>query len=282
MKHLAIGLLFASLWASASVATKVGLRSGEPLVITNLRFFLAGALMLLWAHVIRRHRWPQRDEWGPLTLYGALNCTIYLAAFALAMREVTAGVGTLAVGLSPLLIGLLSALWLRKPVSIKMAAGLLLGVLGVALAAWPALQQAQATPRGVATLTFGIVSYSVGNVYYAGRTWALPRIAINGWQVFLAAVLLLPVTLLTSTWEHNHFDRDFWISVGWLAIPVSIGAVSMWLYLLKIDPVKASMWLFVCPLLGFLYAYLLLGEPFTVFAMGGTGLVISGLYLGLR
>jgi probable blue pigment (indigoidine) exporter len=81
MKNNLIGLLFAMLWASASVATKLGLQSAQPLAIANVRFFLAGIIMLLGAHLWRKYRLPERDEWQPLLIYGLLNVTIYLGLY---------------------------------------------------------------------------------------------------------------------------------------------------------------------------------------------------------
>jgi probable blue pigment (indigoidine) exporter len=282
MKEILIGLLFASLWASASVATKFGLRTGEPFVITNVRFALAAALMLGWAHIGRRHPLPGKTDWVPLLIYGMLNCSIYLGAFSFAMRYCTAGIGTLSVGINPLLISVLSAVFLHKKISGKVWAGLLLGITGVGVATFPALQNSTASPLGIGLLAFSMLSYSVGTIYFSGRKWTLPRLVINGWQILFGALTLLPFTLLFTHWERQHFDANFWFSVWWLVIPVSIGAVQLWLYLLHKDPVKAAMWLFLCPILGFLYAYLILGEPVTVYTGAGTVLVILGLYLGQR
>ena len=282
MKEILIGLLFAFLWASASVATKFGLRTGEPFVITNVRFALGAALMLGWAHLVRRHPLPAKADWVPLLIYGMLNCSIYLGAFSFAMRYCTAGVGTLSVGINPLLISVLSAIFLHKKINGQVWLGLFLGITGVGVATFPSLQNSTVTPLGITILSFSMLSYSIGTIYFSGRKWALPRIVINGWQIFFGAITLLPVTFLFTHWERNHFDTNFWLSVWWLVIPVSIGAVQLWLYLLNRDPVKAAMWLFLCPILGFVFAYLLLGEPITVFTGMGTALVILGLYLGQK
>lgn len=279
---LVAGLLFAALWASASVATKIGLLSAQPFVLSNTRFFIAGSLMLLWAHLLRHHRLPARHEWGPLAIYGVLNVGLYLSAFVLAMREVTAGIGTLGVGINPLIISVLSAFWLGRKIALRVWAGLLLGVAGVAIATWPLLQNSTATPRGLAFLGFSMLSYSVGTIYYSGREWSLPRLAINGWQIIFGGLFLLPATLWLYDPALNHYDTRFWGAVSWLILPVSVAAVQLWLYLLRIDEVKASMWLFLCPIFGFLYARIIMGEPITEWTVAGTVLVIAGLYLGRK
>ena len=240
MKNNIIGLIFAMLWASASVATKLGLLSAQPLVIANIRFFLAGFLMLLGAHVLRKYRLPERDEWRPILIYGLLNVTIYLGLYVLAMQELSAGVGSLSVGLSPLMISILSAFWMKRAVKMNEWRGLGLGLIGVAIVVYPLLSDSYVTMKGVILILLSLLAYSVGTVYYSSKTWRLPILAINAWQVLLGGVCLLPFTFAFMETGENHYDARFWYSVGWL-IFVSIGAVQMWLYLLKIDAVKAAL-----------------------------------------
>ncbi len=284
MKNLFAGLLFAMLWASASTATKFGLKSAQPFVIADVRFFIAGIMMIFSAKILRGYRLPTKEEWMPLIIYGFLNVALYLGLFGLAMERVAAGIGTLSIATNPLFISVLSAFWLGKNVSKNVWMGLFLGMVGVSIATYPLLKNGvgNTSIEGIFILLGSMLSYSIGTVYYSSREWTLPRLAINGWQVFFGGVLLLPFTFFTFDIEKNHFDSRFWYSVMWLVIPVSYGAVQLWLYLLKIDAVKAALWLFLCPIFGFIYAYFFLDEPITIYTFIGTGLVILGLYLGQR
>ncbi len=291
MKYILLGLAFAMLWASASVATKYGLKSAQPFVIADVRFFIAGALMLVGAYMLSKnpkqadkgYRLPRKEEWKPLIIYGFLNVGLYLGLFGLAMERVAAGIGTLSIATNPLFISVLTAFWLKKPVAKNVWLGLILGMAGVGIATYPLLLKSNlTTPLGIIILLLSMLSYSIGTVYYSSRKWDLPILAINGWQVLFGGILLLPLTLLTTDMSKNHFDAQFWGSVIWLVIPVSFGAVQLWLYLLKLDAVKAAMWLFLCPIFGFFYAWLLLDEPITIYTFVGTALVILGLYLGQK
>ena len=276
-----IGFVFAALWASASVATKIGLISAPPLVIANVRFFLAGGLMLLAAYIYRKYRLPDRSEWLPLLIYGLLNVTIYLGLYIVAMKELSAGVGSLSPATNPLMISILSAIWLKRPVKRTEWLGLLLGFIGVAIVVYPLMKESYVTMWGLTLIFFSMLSYSIGTVYYSSRTWRLPILAINGWQVFLGGICLLPFTFSLTDFSKQHYDHNFWVSVIWLVV-VSIGAVQMWLYLLKIDPVKASLWLYLCPTFGFIYAKLIMNEPITIYTVVGTLIVIVGLYIGQK
>ena len=282
MKKIFAGLLFAALWGSGSVATKLGLKVSQALLLINTRFILAAFLMLTISLLVYKDRFPKRNEWLPLFICGILSMAIYPSAFVYAMKNVTAGIGTLGSATCPLIISVLNAFWLKQKVTWNIWTGLLIGLCGIALAIYPLLLNAHATPIGVILLTFSMLCYSVGTVYYQSVSWTLSRLSINGWQVLIGGAALLPFTTFLFARQDNTFDTTFWFSVLWLVIPVSILAVQIWLYLLKVEPIKASLWLFLCPVFGFLYSNLLTGEPITIYTIVGTILVIGGLYLGKK
>lgn len=284
MRQLLPGVLFAALWASASVATKFGVSVADPLVLATIRFFIAGLIMLFYAYALAPsgNRLPTGKEWRQLFIFSILNTSLYLGAFVLAIKHISAGIGSLSTATNPLFIMVLSALWLKRKLKAFEIAGVILGLFGVALACYPLLLNSYATIEGLLILLVGMISVSVATVYYAGITWTLPNIVINGWQVFLGGCVLLPFMLFTSDFTNTHLNLTFWLSVFWLIIPVSIVALQLWFYLVKLDAVKASLWIFLCPLFGFAYSYLLLGEPITWHTFVGTGLVILGLGLAQR
>ncbi|HEY3402480.1 MAG TPA: DMT family transporter [Ohtaekwangia sp.] len=279
--HLLEGFVFAMLWASASVAGKFGLYSVEPLVLFNIRFILAGLLLLAVTYGIQRNRLPYGKEWVQLTVFGAFNTALYLGIFIIALQYVAAGITALAIALNPLFISILSAIWTKKRITISVWLSIALGSLGVVVAAYPLLQTAQATIGGLLLLALSMLTYSFGSVYYAAVPWDLPRTVINAWQVFIAGFLIAPLTLIMHRRE-NHFDLTFWLAQAWLIIMVSVFAVQLWLRLLKADPVRASLWLYLCPIFGLLFSTVLLNEPFTLYTASGALLVILALYVGQR
>ena len=271
--------MFSILWASASIAGKFGLHSSEPLTLFTIRFLLAGAILLAYVAIARKWQTPTKKEWIQITIFGAFNTTLYLGIFILALGDVAAGITALMVALNPLMISLLSSIWIRRPVAAREWFSIALGMIGVAIATLPLFEDGYATVFGVVLLLISMLTYSIGAVYYASVKWNLQRSVINGWQVLIGGLLLLPFTLFFEG-GHTTYDTTFWLSVGWLVIPVSIVAVQLWLYLLKEDAVKASLWLFVSPIFGLLYSTWLLDEPFTWFTAGGSLLVLVSLYVG--
>lgn len=283
MKNIGIGLLFSILWSSASVATKFGVQSAPPLVLANIRFFIAGILLLGFSYLFgkdQRYRLPDRKELFQLGLFGFLNTTLYLGLYVCAMKYSTAGIGSLAVSVNPLIIVLLSSWWLKRRPRPEEWLGIVLGMAGVGVATYPLLADSSITALGVILLLVSMIAVSAASVYYATVHWSLPNLLINGWQAFLGGILLVPATFLLSDFSTAVYDTQFWASVLWLSLAVSIVGLICWFYLLRIDTVTASMWLFLCPLFGFFFAWWLMSEPITIYTIIGTVLVIGGLYAG--
>jgi probable blue pigment (indigoidine) exporter len=274
------GIGFAILWPSAAVATKIGLTVAQPFVICIARFAIAGILMLLIAHGLMRKRLPQKNEWKQLAIYGLLNISLYLGLYVLAMQHVSPGLGSLAIATNPVIINLMAALLFRERIKLLTVVSLLLCMGGVVIAALPQFEKSAATPGGIALLMSCMIIYSAGVIYFSKQNWGnLHILTINGWQTLLGGLFLLPVALLTYKSEANIGGLTLAGSVLWLAIPVSIVGVQLWLYLLKDNAAKASFWLFLCPLFGFLIANVISHEHIGTLTVIGMLLVLVGLYL---
>jgi drug/metabolite transporter (DMT)-like permease len=107
-KFFVAGLALSILWSSASTATKLGLTSAQPFVISSTRFLIAGILMLFVSHVILGNRLPSKAEWKSIIVYGFLNVSLYLGLYIIAMQQVSAGLGSLAIAINPVFISLIS------------------------------------------------------------------------------------------------------------------------------------------------------------------------------
>lgn len=240
---------------------------------------MAGTIMIGTSHLLLRQRLPRGREWGQIVLYGVLSNSVYLGLYVLAMRQVSAGLGSLSVAINPLIINLLTAIFSRQRLTVRTLLCLVICMAGVVLAAWPLLQNSTATPEGLLILLTGMIAYSVGVIYFSRVEWSeLPLLAINGWQVLMGGVFLLPMAAAMYHPALNHWGVTALGAISWLAIPVSIGAVQLWLYLLKRDAARSSFWLFLTPVFGFAISNVFTGEPITGYTLAGMALVIGGIY----
>lgn len=279
-KWTILGFTFAIFWASASAATKVALESAQPFVIAIARFLFAALLMLAYAHGIKKYRMPTGAEWKKIMIYGLLNISIYLGLYVVAMQKISAGLGTLAVAINPVFISLLSAAIFKKPAGIQNILSLIICMAGVFIAAYPLLQTSYASMDGILIIMASMLAYSLGAIYFSSVSWqGLHILTINGWQTLLGGLFLLPVMLLTYRHSANQYDIKFWGGTLWLVVMVSIVAVQCWLYLSHKDSDKASYWLFLCPIFGFMISAFMLGEPLSWYTGIGVLMVLGGLYL---
>ena len=251
--------------------------------MAEIRFFLAGLLMLLTAHGLWRKRLPIGKEWQRLAVYGFLNISLYLGLYVMAMQSVTASIGSLAVATNPIFISLLSALVFKRKPTANLLFALLICSGGVVCAAWPLLHGATVNATGLWLLLGSMLSYSAATIYYSSRSLKdLHLFVVNGWQTLFGGLFLLPVAFAFYRAERNHFPAVFWGAVCWLAVPVSVAAIQLWLWLLRIDAVKAGLWLFLCPVFGIAIAAWLVGDAVNVYTLSGVVLVTSGLLLAQR
>lgn len=255
----------------------------QPLIVAQVRFAVAGCIMLFVAHAIGKRKLPTAKQWRQITIYGLLNITIYLGCYVYAMKEVTAGVGALSIAINPVFISFLSVIFLRKKLKVPVILALLLGSAGVFSASLPLLQDASVTLPGLLLLLFSMLSYSVGAIYFSSKNWGdLSILTINGWQTMIGGMLLLPITLTVYDTTANQYNLIFWGTTLWLAIPVSIFAVQLWLWLLRINTIKAGLWLFLCPVFGFALAATILGDRISFYTVVGVLLVMIGLFISQR
>ncbi|MEP6845255.1 MAG: DMT family transporter, partial [Panacibacter sp.] len=207
IKLIAAGIIFSVLWASASTATKIGLESAQPFTIAVTRFFIGGAIMLFITHIILKNRFPRQHEWTQLAIYGLLNISIYLGLYVIAMQNVSAGLGSLAVGTNPVLISITTAIWLKQPIKRSTVTGLVLCSTGILIAAYPLLENSYATPMGLVILLISMLSYSVGALYFSRSKWNdLHMLTINGWQTLIGGIFLLPFLFILYDKTKNNFD----------------------------------------------------------------------------
>jgi probable blue pigment (indigoidine) exporter len=278
------GLLFSILWASATVATKFAVHSVDPFLLTLLRFLVVALVLQAFAFLFRRKssRLPTKQEFRQLFILGVLNVTVYMTGYLIAIKTVSAGLISLFSASNPLILILLSALVLKKKLSMQQRIGIAIAFSGLVLAAIPNLKDSHATFWGLIAFVAGITSLSFGSIYYSKTNIKLSKMSVNTWQISIGGLLFVPIVALNTGNNYLHADLNFYLSFAWLVVPVTIIAYALWLKLLDADPVKAGIWLFLTPVLSYIMAVLIMHEHITPYGVGGAILVVTGLLYSRR
>jgi probable blue pigment (indigoidine) exporter len=208
-KNILPGFLFAVLWASGAIAAKFGIRSVDALMLACLRFLITGIVFAPYFLLHKKHRFiPHPNEWKPIFIYGLLNTTLTLGSFFAAQKYASAGISMLFTAVTPLLIALLSALFLKRRLSRFEAVGMLVAFAGLLLAALTALPSATITVTGILLLTVYIVAYALSSMYISVVKVGLTNMVFNVWQVFTGGLLLLPFCWMFKAYHIRHISES--------------------------------------------------------------------------
>jgi probable blue pigment (indigoidine) exporter len=282
-KKFAAGLLFTMLWATGSISVKFGLHSADALMLACLRFIGTGLLFGPYYASYKKERfWPNKAEWKSIIIYGFLSTTLMLGSFFAALKYSSAGISTLFIAVGPLLIALFSSLILKRKLSRLEIFGMLISFSGLILASAAALPNANIKPIGIALLLIYILAYALSSVYFSTLKLSISNAAFNVWQVFIGGILLLPFCVLLNQDHIRQVNLNLILPLAWMIIVLSFIANQLWLYLVGLDTVSAGNWLYLTPVFGYGFGYLILGESITIYAVAGTFLVVSGLMVSKR
>jgi drug/metabolite transporter (DMT)-like permease len=277
-----LALLFSTLWASAFMVVKLGLKSSPPLFLMGCRFLFAGSILLGFAK-FRGYRFPDSlKDWTRLGLLGLLNNAAYLGLSAIALRHLSGGMGAVLASTNPLMLALVSPLFLRERLRPLQVLGFLVAFISVVGVMYGRIgADDRLSSMLLALLANGLMV--VGTVLFKRWEPKQPLVVITGVQLLVASIVLLVPSLIIEPVGAVKWDTNFLIAISYLAIGVSCGAMLIWFYLLRAGGAsRASTFLFLNPVLGIFLAALLLGEPLRgKDFVGGFGVAL-GIYLAQK
>lgn len=272
-----LGLIFAFLWSSATVATKFIGRDTAPLTVLAIRFAVAALILLTYMHARRREPLPRGVEWRHTAVLGFANSTVFLGASWLAIQQEPVGLYQLFVAAGPFLVAVLSMVWLKRAVIGREWLGMALAALGLALVVAPNIGNSDATPLAVGLTALAVVVNSFGSVYARWSQIKLSPGVLNGWQLVFGLLFVLPLAIGLNAGRPVNVTPAVAAGMLWVIFAVSIGAMMIWFHLVRKDPVRASNWLFLSPVFSYLMGAALLGEPIETYDLLGGALVLAGL-----
>jgi drug/metabolite transporter (DMT)-like permease len=274
---------FCLLWSSAFAVTKLALMDCPPLLLLVARFLLAGGVMLGAAAASRT---PWRFTWRDVAVFallGLVNNALYLGLNVTGMRSISAGLSALISSVNPVLTALLAALFLGERVTWRKAAGLLLGVGGVAFIVQGRIAGDIDDPIGVAYSIAALVSLVGGTILFKrlapnGGLWIG-----NGIQNLAGGLALVPFALGFESVSNVVPSWRLFGALAYLVLLVSMFAFLLWFHLLTVvGATAASAYHFLMPPLGMMFGWLLLGEHVALPDLIGILPVALGIYLVTR
>ncbi|HEX4916707.1 MAG TPA: DMT family transporter [Limnobacter sp.] len=280
LRNTALALVFVVIWTSAFPAAKLGLLDSPPLLFLAIRFLIAGALILMWAHLQSRALRLGNRDLAVLVILGLLNHALYLGLSWTGMTQLSSGLSTIIISANPILVAVLSSWLLKESLTLRKMSGMMLGFLGVAYIVRNRLGGALDTELGILLVVCALFTIALGTVLYKRWPVQLDVVTATGYQILFSGVLLLPIAVWMEDFDQINLSLRFLSALVWLVFVVSIAGYQLWFNMLERGSASAaSVWMFLCPPLGLLAGAWLLAEPLHWVDFLGILPVILGIVL---
>jgi drug/metabolite transporter (DMT)-like permease len=277
----------ALIWAGNAVAGKWAVGQVSPMALTSLRWMVAClTLVPLSARQVSREWRLLLPKWRFVAFMGVCGYTAFNALFYVAGTYTSATNLAMIQGAIPVIVLVYGFLLYRTPVGPMQAVGVLVTLLGVAVAAthgdWEVLR----------TLAFnqGDLLILVACLFYAGYTVSLrARPAVSGLTFFAGmalAAFLTSLPLVVAEWVSGDLvwpTREGWMIVAYVGLGPSL--VSQLCFMRGVDligPARAGVFVNLTPVFGALLAVVLVGEPFRLDNAVALALVLGGIFIAER
>lgn len=274
-------VLLAAIWGAAFIFLRVAAPVLGPAWTAEIRVLLGGLALLAWFRMggfnpeLRRHA-------RPYLLLGTVNIAIPFVLYSYAAMHAPASLLSIINATAPIFGLVWSAALGDERVTLRKAAGLFLGVAGVALIAQPA--GVAASPQftwAMAAALGACCCYGITGVLMKRFAFgASPRGMAAGNQLAAALVLLPLLPLLPPLAAPSAL-----VIANLLALALLASGVAFVLYFRLIADVGATRALtvtYLIPLFGVLWGWLFLGEALPASALGGGALILAGTILVTR
>jgi drug/metabolite transporter (DMT)-like permease len=264
------------LWGSTTPAIKIAVTTLPPFEMAAVRFAIAGALIWTWLR-LRGVTLPTGREWLGALITGSLLLVFGNGLFTWCMQFLPATVGALFFSLAPVFMALFGFWLLREPVAPVAAAGLVIGLGGMAyllapggtghLPLWPVVLAVVCT-----------ISWALGSIVQR-RLVARNVLQASAMQMLCSAVLLGALGFVSSERLTPAALSPAAIgAVVFLILGGSILGYTSYLWLLhNVAAVIASTYAYVTPIVALAIAVLFLHEPFSLHTAIAAIAIIAGV-----
>lgn len=163
--RFALSTYFVVVWGSGYVATRIALQDAAPFTYIGVRYAIAFGVALVafgWSA-----RWPTRPrQWAHVAFAGLVSHGLYLGASHYAQRwGLSAGVTALLLALQPLATALIVASMLGERLTLRQAAGVVVGLLGVGLVVFDRIDGAAIGAASLGAAMLALVFVTGGTLY---------------------------------------------------------------------------------------------------------------------
>lgn len=276
------------LWGSAFAGAKMAFEYCPPIMLSGLRFTLAGLILIPVMIVMKVNFREAMRHWRFMLVFALLQTFLQYGLFFMGLSRVPAAMTAIIIGAGPLFVTVMAHFVMRDDrMTARKTAAILLGLAGVAFISM--VGNGRVTGGGgqfwwgVALLVVSNIVGSYTNIMVVRRKdLNISPVALTAFANFTGGVGLLVAALIVEEPIAQAPPAVFWAGLLWLAI-IPAGAFSLWYNVLQSPGVKVSelnAWKFLTPVFGCILAWVLLsGESPDWTQLTGIAIIVAALCL---
>ena len=274
-------VLSSALGGTSIGATRYLVNAMDSLAIGSFRFGI-GFVLLLPVALLQGGRWPARRDWPAVTGLGVLFFALFPLLFNASLIFTTAARGALALSTLPLLTMVVGAALGSEALTARKSLGVVIAMLGVALALLSGLTSA---PPGAWRGDLLMVCAALCMALYS--IWSKPFIARSGPILFTTMAMGVGAACLivTSCWSGSFgpvadFGIPQWLAATYLGAFGSALTFYLWAFALaRTTPTRVAISVTVNPVAAALVGAVLLHESLSWNLVGGIVTVFVGIWI---
>lgn len=260
----------------------------SPIVMAELRWLLA--LLLITPFLLPRLKENKKlimQHWQVLTLLSILSVACFNTFIYLGLTITTATNATLLQSMIPIVILILSAIWLKESVSKQQWIGVSISLGGVLVLITKGELLSlldYAINQGDIYVLIAVISWAIYSVVLRYRPAQLDGFTFFGLTVLIGSIALLPFALFEYTYYSSPivWQGSTILTIIYMAIFPSILAYIFWNKGVKeLGAAKAGLFIHLMPCFGLILSSLFLNEKIYFFHICGILLIFFGIYLAI-
>ncbi len=277
LRAIGMGLAFALMWSSAFTSARMIVAEAPPLFALALRFLFSGLIGTGIALALGQSLRLSRAQWRATLIFGLCQNALYLGLNFVAMQWVQASVASIIASTMPLMVAFLGWAVFRDRVRPLGLAGLIAGVIGVAIIMGARLSGG-VDPVGMALCFGGALALSIATLTVRGASGGGNVMMIVGLQMFVGAAVLAVVSAATEDWTAVHMSPRLIGAFTYTVLIPGVLATWIWFKLVgRIGAVKAATFHFLNPFFGVAIAAAVLGERLGALDLLGVAVIAGGI-----
>lgn len=276
-----MALLLALSWGLNWPAIKIVLGEVPPFALRTMGLGGAALLLLGFARWQGRQLVPPRESWAGIVAAGALSIVAFNFCTAFAQLNTTTSRAAVLTYTMPTISAVLAWLLLGERPGRRGAIAVLLGAVGIALLAWPALRGATSL-RGPLFALGAASAWALGTIVTKKVPPVHDRVVATGWQLALGGVCgALASSLAGETWPRN-LSPTVALALGYHVVVATAFAYVLWYRLLdSASATVSSLTALAVPVVGVLGAMALVGDRPSALDWTGFAFVLGAATLVL-